>query len=577
MNAPGAQGGLSVRTGPALDTEPALAGRPLTLAGFLAEVVRRDPAHDAFVTPDSRLTYSQLRDRTHALARGLVARGAGKGTRVALLLPNGPEWAVGLFACSLIGAIPVAVNALVGDDDLEYMLQRSDTQLMLTCSPMLDRLARGSLLDRHPLLRPGSEARRDLSLPAFLASFDIRQPELEQAGEPVPAGLIDALGRQVMPEDDALIMFTSGSTGRPKAVLHMNRAICIQSWRWPRLMAISAADRMWSTSPFFWTSGLVRTLGCVLAAGATLVLQEHFEPGEALTLLARERVTVMLSRPHLDNRLLEHPDFGTFDLSALRRLEERSPLRQQLSDTDPWVYTGYGMTETMTLISCTELNETADSGVIGNGPPLVGMEVKIVDADSGDITPVGTAGRICARGVTMMRGYYKVPREEVFDADGWFHTSDAGFLDDRGNVHWTGRLDDTAKIAGVNVHPMEVERQLARWGRLAAYAVLALPHPSLGAAMVICASLTSAEGDDVDPVTEASILSYLRSQLAGYQVPRRVLFFDSADLTFTATQKVDLRAMRARAVDRMVTDQDGDREWAAYLRGLRPSGQDLTA
>jgi acyl-CoA synthetase (AMP-forming)/AMP-acid ligase II len=231
----------------------------------------------------------------------------------------------------------------------------------------------------------------------------------------------------------------------------------------------------------------------------------------------------------------------------------------------------------MTLISSTELNETADTGAIGNGRPLVGMEVKIIDTDSGGIVPVGTAGRICVRGVTMMRGYYKVPREEVFDADGWFHTSDAGLLDDHGNVHWTGRLDDTAKIAGVNVHPMEVERQLARWGRLAAYAVLALPHPSLGAAMVICAVLASSDGDDADPVTEASILSYLRSELAGYQVPRRVLFFASADLTFTATQKIDLRAMRAKAVDRMVADQDGDAEWSAYLRDLRSSGQDLTA
>jgi fatty-acyl-CoA synthase len=575
--------GLSIRTGPALDTEPALTGRPLTLAGFLAEVVTRDPSHDAFVTPDTRLTYGQLRDRSHALARGLVASGAGKGTRVALLLPNGPEWAVGLFACALIGAVPVAVNALVGYEDLEYMLQRSDTQLMLTCAPMLDRLGRAtgpennSLLDQHPLLRPGSQAGRDLVLPAFQASFDIRRPELERAGDLVPAELIDALGRQVMPEDDALIMFTSGSTGRPKAVLHMNRAICIQSWRWPRLMAISPVDRMWSTSPFFWTSGLVRTLGCVLAAGATLVLQEHFEPGEALTLLARERVTVMLSRPHLDNRLLEHPDFDEFDLSALRRLEERSPLRQRLQDTDPWVYSGYGMTETMTLISSTELNETASAGAIGNGPPLVGMEVKIIDTDTGHVVSVGTAGRICARGVTMMRGYYKVPREEVFDADGWFHTSDAGFLDDRGNVHWTGRLDDTAKIAGVNVHPMEVERQLARWGRLAAYAVLTLPHPSLGAAMVICAVLTSTDGDDAEQLTEAMILSYLRSQLAGYQVPRRVLLFESTDLTFTATQKIDLRAMRAKAVDRMVADQDGDGEWSAYLRDLRSSGQGLTA
>jgi fatty-acyl-CoA synthase len=565
---------IAIGAGPSLDTEPSLDGRPLTLGGFLIEAARRDPSHDAIVTPDSRLTYGQLLDRARTLARGLVARGAGKGTRVALLLPNGPEWVVGYFGCGLIGAIPVAVNSLVGDEDLEYMLLRSDTQFLLTCGPMLERLGRGSLLDKHPRLRPGSQAGSDLDLPAFMAAFDVGGPELGLASELVPAELVDALGRQVVPGDDALIMFTSGSTGRPKAVLHANRAMCIQSWRWPRLMSISSADRLWSTSPFFWSSGLVRTLGCVLAAGATLVLQEHFEPGEALALLERERVTAMLSRPHLDNRLLEHPDFDSRDLSAIRRLEERSPLRQRLS-TDAWHLSGYGMTETMTLISTIDVDEATDSVAAGNGPPLAGMEVKILDLDTNDIAPAGAPGRICVRGVTMMRGYYKVPREEVFDADGWFHTSDAGFLDDRGNVHWTGRLDDTAKVAGVNVHPMEVERQLARWGRLAAYAVLSLPHPSLGAAMVLCATPATTEEDDADPVNEASILSYLRSQLAGYQVPRRVLLVDSADLRFTATQKIDIKAMRALAIDRLLAADEADTEWSRHLRALRSSGQHL--
>jgi fatty-acyl-CoA synthase len=565
---------IAIGAGPSLATEPSLDGRPLTLGGFLIEAARRDPSHDAIVTPDSRLTYGQLLDRARTLARGLVARGAGKGTRVALLLPNGPDWAAGYFGCGLIGAIPVAVNSLVGDEDLEYMLLRSDTQFLLTCGPMLERLGRGSLLDRHPRLRPGSQAGPDLDLPAFMAAFDVGGPELGLAGELVPGELVDALGRQVVPGDDALIMFTSGSTGRPKAVLHANRAMCIQSWRWPRLMSISSADRLWSTSPFFWSSGLVRTLGCVLAAGATLVLQEHFEPGEALALLERERVTAMLSRPHLDNRLLEHPDFDKYDLSAIRRLEERSPLRQRLS-TDAWHLSGYGMTETMTLISTIDVDEATDSVAAGNGPPLAGMEVKVLDLDTDGIAPTGAPGRICVRGATMMRGYYKVPREEVFDADGWFHTSDAGFLDDRGNVHWTGRLDDTAKVAGVNVHPMEVERQLARWGRLAAYAVLSLPHPSLGAAMVLCATPATTEEDDAEPVNEASILSYLRSQLASYQVPRRVLLVDGADLRFTATQKIDIKAMRALAVDRLLAADEADTEWSRHLRALRSSGQHL--
>ena len=474
---------LAFQAGPPLESEPTLVGRELTLGGFLEQVVARHPGHEAIVTPTARLTYRELLERAHAVARGLVAEGAGKGSRVALLLPNGPQWVVGFFGCGIIGALPVAVNALAGEDDLAYMLHHSDTQYLLTSETMLEPLDQGSLLTRHPLLRPGATGNRDVTLPAFIRAFNLDKPELVCAGKGVPDELIDALRDEVTPSDDGIIMFTSGSTGRPKAVLHAHRSVCIQSWRWPRLMAVTAEDRVWSTSPFFWTSGLVRTLGCVLAAGATLVLQEHFEPGEALATLARERVTAMLSRPHLDDRLLAHPDFDSFDLSALRRLEARSPLRLRL-DTDAWQASGYGMTESMTLISSIELDD-GNTTELGNGDVLCAMEVKIVDPDTGELVERDTPGRICVRGITVMRGYYKVSPDEVFDEDGWFHTSDAGLIDEAGHLHWTGRLDDMAKISGVKVYPMEVERQLAHWGRLSAYTVFALPHPTQGAAMIL--------------------------------------------------------------------------------------------
>jgi fatty-acyl-CoA synthase len=561
---------LAVQAGPPLESEPSLVGSELTLGGFLEQVVARDPGHEAIVTPTARLTYGELREQARAVARGLVAEGAGKGSRVALLLPNGPQWVVAFFGCGIIGALPVAVNSLVGEDDLEYMLHHSDTQYLITSGTMLEPLEAGSLLARHPLLRPGATDERDVTLPAFIRAFDLDKPELTSAGEHISDQLIDALRAEVTPSDDGLIMFTSGSTGRPKAVLHAHRSVCIQSWRWPRLMAITADDRMWSTSPFFWTSGLVRTLGCVLAAGATLVMQEHFDAGEALATLARERVTAMLSRPHLDNRLLAHPDFDSFDLSALRRLEERSPLRLRL-ETDPWQASGYGMTESMTLISSNEPDEDRDTTEIGNGDVLCAMEVKIVDPDTSELVARETPGRICVRGITVMRGYYKVSREEVFDADGWFHTSDAGLLDEAGHLHWTGRLDDMAKISGVKVYPMEVERQLAHWGRLSAYTVLALPHPTQGAAMILCATLVGS--DTEEPLDETTIREYLRSRLAGYQVPRSILLFDPADVTFTATQKVDLTHMRQQAIERMLADDAIDAEWSAYLREEQSAGR----
>jgi acyl-CoA synthetase (AMP-forming)/AMP-acid ligase II len=170
-------------------------------------------------------------------------------------------------------------------------------------------------------------------------------------------------------------------------------------------------------------------------------------------------------------------------------------------------------------------------------------------------------GEICVRGLTVMDGYYKVPREEVFDVDGWFHTRDAGAIVDGGYLHWTGRLSGLIKTGGANVSPIELEHELAHWGRLRTAMAVGVPHPTLGEAVVVCATQRTGE-----EVTADEVRAYLKERLSSYKVPRRVLFVSEDELTFTASQqKVQLEALRELASLRLAEDE-GDPEWAAYLR-----------
>ena len=172
------------------------------------------------------------------------------------------------------------------------------------------------------------------------------------------------------------------------------------------------------------------------------MLQEHFEPGEALELLESERVTSILSRAHLDHRMLSHPDFEARDLSSVRRIYKGSPLAMRLGFQQSTELEGYGMTETMTLVSCTPEDNSA---VNPEWPSSPRDECPHCRPRHGIRDTRNAPGRICVRGATLMRCYYNRPLGEYFDADGYFLTSDAGVLDDDGRLHWTGRLDNMAK------------------------------------------------------------------------------------------------------------------------------------
>jgi acyl-CoA synthetase (AMP-forming)/AMP-acid ligase II len=551
-----------VSTGLRLQPDPAR----LTAAGFLEDVAARHRERTALAFPDegSERSYGALEAEARHLAGALIGAGVVKGARVALLLGNRPEWAAAWLAAGLVGAVLVPVNTFATEGEIDWILRHSDASLLLLQRELAGHRYLDDLLARHPEIAGGAPGRiRCPALPQLrrVACLGLAERRggaeswgaLLEAGEGVSDALLDAAAAEVVPSDDALIIYTSGTTERPKGILHTQRTPVIQSWRFAEAMGLSPDDRVFTSQPFFWTAGIAMSLGATLAAGARLVLQEVFEPGRALELIERERITAVHAWPHQEKALGEHPDAARRDLRGVRKTRFSSALARLAGlEKDVWgMDASYGLSETFTIAAALPADAPAEARARSSGRALPGMELRVVDPATGAPLPAGEPGEIAVRGATLMRGYYKQPPEHAFDADGWFRTQDGGSLDGDGQLHWTGRLSNLIKTGGANVSPLELEGALREYPGLRAALAVGVPHPSLGEAVVLCA--IAREGADPAP-DAATIRAFLRERLAPYKVPRAVLFFRPEELAYTGNQKIQVGPLRAAALARLAAD-----------------------
>ena len=549
-----------------LDTER----EDLTFGGFIAECARRYGDREALIFGDRRVTFRELEREVRQFARALLAAGVGKGSSVAVMLANRPEFVVAAFGAGSIGAVVVPVSTFASSDERDYILRHSDASLLVTQPSLFNHRFVDELLESHPELAAGEPGRlrsttfpflrRIVSLgPTGRPSVETWDDAVARAAE-VPDELLDAAMAEVHPRDPGIIIYTSGTSAHPKGVLHTNGTPVIQSKRWAAALGLTPDDKLLSRFPYFWSAGFTMTLGGPLAAGASVITIEAFDAGTALEIIERERVTALQGMPETYNEIVEHPDFRTRDLSSLTLSVGAEPLVAALPDR-AWraQANGYGLTETFTLCTWAEPEETNGEFRTVHGRPLPGIDLRIVDGETGQELPTGQLGEIAVKGATFMLGYYKGYAEEYLDRNGYFRTGDSGHLDEQGILHWGGRLTGMIKTAGANVSPVEIESKLSLWGRLKLATVVPVPHPRLGEAVVLCATC-----HDDDPVSVEEILGHLKTCLASYKVPKRVVFVDEHELPHTATEKVKLADACRLAARRIASDDD---EWAAHLRG----------
>ena len=506
------------------------------------------------VLGDHRLTYAEAEEGSAAIAKGLLARGAGKGTRIGLLAGNSPEWILGWLGITRIGGVAVLLNTYSKSRELCWLLRHSDVQMLLTVDghlghdylrrleeavPGLDGQAHGEILvESHPFLRSvwtWGAGRRP-----WAAHVD----ELVACGRRIGDGLLAECESEVTPADPMVVVYSSGSTADPKGAVHAHGPVVRHSHNLWQMRDLIEEDVLYTPMPLFWVGGFSFTLIAAMHAGATLVFEEQFEPGQTLALIERERVTQVLGWPHMAKALVDHPDFRERDLSSIRAGSYGALLPQDLqAGADVPTANSLGMTETLGPHTFDSKEHPLPPEKEGSfGPSVPGVEHRIVEPVTLEECPPGRSGEIWLRGYSLMLGLHKKERAEVFTPDGWYRTGDGGYLDEDGHLYFTGRMGDLIKSAGMNITPRDVELVLESFPEVTLAFVCGVPAGERGEDVVAAVALTP--GASLD---EEEARRRVKQEMASYKVPRRVRVLASqAELPWLDSGKVDRRRLTAR-------------------------------
>ena len=520
-----------------------------TLGGFLADAAARFGTNDALYSGEVRWSYLELAREAARIADGLRGLGVRPGEPVGVLLPNWPEFFASVLGIAAVGATAVCLNTMATESELAFYLDHARVRWLVYTPRFLKhdyeaRLA-GFGVDRPPAER--TAARDMVGRIAFVpdgravpgGALDYRRLGA------VPADPIGALrsGDAASPGDPAVVFFTSGSTAQPKAVVHAHRALVHQAFAASDAFGLDAEDRAFGALPMFFAGGFVIIALITFATGGAVVLQDHFEAGEALDLMERRCVTFYAGW-QLAPALVEHPSFARRRLRLRKGIFTESPALPMLLCSDHVAVAAYGLSETATVVCLARWDDPADLRQRGFGRPLPGVELRIVDPETGATRADGEAGEILVRGPSSMLGYLGVGREESFTPDGFFRTGDYGRLDETGTLRFDGRLKEVIKTAGVNVAAAEVESCLAKLDGVAAAYVVPVPPPVRGenvAAFVVARPGAKPDG--------AAIIEHCRREMASYKVPRHLFLLSADGVPRTGTQKVDKPLLRRRAAE----------------------------
>jgi long-chain acyl-CoA synthetase len=481
--------------------------------------------------PFDRLSFVDHFRGAAALANRLVdGYGIRPGDRVAIAMRNFPEWSLAFWGATSAGAVVVPLNAWWTGPELTYGLTDSGARILIADLDRAERLAphAGELggLEGVIVVKRGGAA-----LPGDAVAFE------DLIGDvPSDATLPDVA---LATDDDCTIFYTSGTTGEPKGALGTHRNICTNLMSLGYCAARTAArsgdagdpsqppprNVYLLSVPFFHVTGCHSVLVATLAAGGGLVIMHRWDAERALQLIERERVTIFGGVPAMAWQVLEHPDFGRYDLSSVRSIgyggaPAAPELVRRLDAMFPGrtPSNGYGLTETSSVTTMNgglDYRRKPDSV----GVPIPVCDVKVIDAD-GATLPLGEVGELWIKGPNVVKGYWNKPAATAAAiSDGWLHSGDVARLDDEGFVYIVDRAKDMIIRGGENIYCVEVETALFEHPAVTDAAAFGIPHHVLGeevGAVVHLAPGTSASEDE--------LREFVASRIAAFKVPVRIWF-----------------------------------------------------
>ena len=494
-----------------------------------------------------RWNYREFGGQVDQFAGGLVALGLTPGERIGIWSPNNAEWVVAQFATAKLGLILVNINPAYRLSELEYALRKSGCRALITATRFKTSDYLGML---HTLL-----PELPISIPGQLESSQLPRLEMViQIGGPLVAGTIpfgavqamadnrsmrklDEMAKLLQFDDPINIQFTSGTTGAPKGATLTHHNILNNGFFIGEAMRLTPEDRLCIPVPLYHCFGMVLgNLACTTHGTEIVYPGEGFDPLATLQTVAEERCTGLHGVPTMFIAEMEHPDFGSFDLSSLRtgimagspcpiEIMRRAVATLHLRD----ITIAYGMTETSPVSFQTTTDDPLERRVSTVGRIQPHIEAKIIDGN-GRIVPRGVTGELCTRGYSVMRGYWNDAERtaQVIDAAGWMHTGDLATIDDEGYCKIVGRIKDLVIRGGENIYPREVEEYLYRHPKILEVQVFGVPDQRFGEEL--CAWIQIRDGATL---TIEEVKEFCADQIAHYKIPRHIRFVTEYPMTVT--------------------------------------------
>lgn len=484
------------------------------------------PDRDILIFKGKNTTYRELYERACHLSAVLRGRwNLQPGSRVAIFLPNIPEFILCYYAVQRIGAIAVSLNVMLKRDEVAFILRDCGAQLLITVPQLLEQVPEGistveAVVTIGAANRPGCD-------------------ELSELLRESPAAEVPEVS--LHQDDGAAILYTSGTTGQPKGVLLTHGNLLSNAVATNHHTKMTADDRLLCYLPLFHCFGQNFIMNAAVNAGATLILHERFVPNEILESALAHRASIFLGVPAVYLRFLSQPGIERYLQTVRYYFSAAAPLpaevvRRWRTRFGHIIYEGYGLTETSPFATYNHDFDYREGSV---GTPIRDVEIKIIDENGAKLSP-GELGEVAIKGPNVMKGYFNRPKDtEQALRDGWFLTGDIGKLDEAGFLYLVDRAKDMVNVSGFKVWPREVEEVLSKLDGLSEAAVIGIPDPISGEAVKAFAVIK--EGARL---TEQEVIDYCRDRMAVYKAPRCVEFIDS--LPRNPSGKVLKRELRAR-------------------------------
>jgi fatty-acyl-CoA synthase len=519
-----------------------------TIGDMLDETVERYPDREAVRFQGRGETYSELQQKVNKFAKGLIRLGIQQGDKVAIWMPNYPEWIYANLAIAKLGAVTVPINIRFKTTEVAYVLRNSNVTTLIMADKFLTNNFAEMAFEICPEIRNATEGNiKSASLPALRKVISLKEMKGTLPFTYVTESLGDARSdkelkqRQsnVKADDVVNVFYTSGTTGSPKGAM-ADHNILMNIANYIDWMQISNQDIIQAPSPLFYTTANYWCMLCPIMSGAKICLATYFTLEEKLKQISEEKVTVTVGMAKTWVDIVDFLRANPYDTSSLRiawtgggpiTTEDLEAITNKVV---PKIVSLYGMTETGGITTMTRLYDGLEVLSSTIGMALPNFELKIADEKTGTTLAPGKPGELCVKGPYVIKGYLNMSKEEqsiYFDREGWYHTQDILVQHENGYYSFVGRIKDMIKVGGENVSLTELDGFLQKHPKVKMASSIGVPDKSKQE--VPLAFIEKKEGENI---SEREVIDYCKNRIASYKAPKYVRFV--ADWPTTSTGKI---------------------------------------